>query len=76
MTELQEREAQAPRAQLSDRECQDGPQQQHLWFNVEKTFGVTGTDCRILQVSALPVLGEPGAVGQLDDAEPQVAGAE
>ena len=47
-----------------------------MWSNVEKTFGVAGTDSRILQVSARLWLGEPGVVGQLDDAQPQVAWAE
>ena len=47
-----------------------------MWSNVEKTFGVAGTDDRILQVSATLWLGEPGAVGQLDDAEAEVAWAE
>lgn len=43
VAQLQEGEAKTTRAQLLDRECQNGPQQQHVWFNVEKTFAVTGT---------------------------------
>jgi hypothetical protein len=43
VAELQKRKPQATRMKLSNRECQKGPQQQHVWFNVEKTFGVTGT---------------------------------
>ncbi len=54
MAKLQERQAETPRAQLSDRECQNGPQQQHLWSNVEKTLQVTGHQTwGILQRSAL-----------------------
>ena len=47
-----------------------------MWSNVEKTFGVAGTDPGILQVSASFWLRKPGVVGQLDHAEAQVAWAE
>lgn len=43
VAQLQEGEAKTTRAQLSDRECQNGLQQQHVWSNVEKTLQVTST---------------------------------
>ena len=54
MAELQEGQAQAARAQLFDRERYQGPQERHVCINVEKTFGVTGTEAAILQVRPCP----------------------
>ena len=49
VAQLQEREAQAPGAQLPNRESKEWFEYQHLWSNVEKTVQVTDG---ILQVSA------------------------
>ena len=77
MAELEEREAQAARAQLSDRESQKGPQQQHVWSNVEKTFGVTGHRSAH-RTGQRPSWGleKTRVVGQLDHAEAEVTWAE
>lgn len=78
MAKLQEGEAKTTRVQLFNRECQNGPQQQHVWSNVEKTFAVTGTEGPILQGGTRVVgwLVEAGAVGELDDAQPQATRSE
>ena len=49
-----------------------------MWSNVEKTFAVTGTEGPILQGGTRVVgwLVEAGAVGELDDAQPQATRSE
>jgi hypothetical protein len=75
VAQLQEGEAEAPWAQLSHREHQEGPQQWHAYINVEKAFGVTGhLDGESYRLG--PCLVQPWAVRHLDHAQAQVAWAE
>lgn len=70
MAELQKREPQATWPEVAKREHEEGPQQQHVYSNVGKTWRVTGTVGRILHIRALGKLMHE--LGQAPDALAEV----